>query len=190
MTITEAEEFFRRYDGHAFHMGREEPAMYREFIRMEISDSAKEQWRQEIIDGYIKRIKNGDVVPMTRFGTINTVSSLVRKTFDIIKNTKNNKCDNISLLLDAISETEIPDKREKIYIMERITENCDMIAGCGLGDKMNYVFEKLADFPITEEDKTVSTGYRNIPERYESAVSEYRQEYDYVTKHYAEKGSV
>ena len=132
MTLKEAEEFFKKYDGHAFHMGREEYDMYREFNHMDIVESTKDQWRQEIIDGYIKRIKNGDVVPMTRFGLINTVSSLARKIFDIIKDMKNNKYDNISLLLDAISGTEIPDKREKIYIMERITESCDMIAGLAM----------------------------------------------------------
>jgi len=43
----------------------------------------------------------------------------------------------------------------------------------GLGEKMNSVFKKIADFPITEADKNVSTGYGTIPERYESAVKKY-----------------
>lgn len=177
MTLKEAEEFFKKYDGHAFHTAREEYDMYREFNHMDIVESTKEQWRQEIIDGYIGRIKNGDVVSMTNFGLIDTVSALVRRIFDIIKNTENSKYDNISLLLDIISEAEIPDKREKIYIMENITENCDMMVKFGLGEKMNQVFEKIADFPITEEDKTVSTGYMTIPERYERAVKKHREMY-------------
>lgn len=143
MTLKEAEEFFKKYDGHAFHMGREEYDMYREFNHMDIVESTKEQWRQEIIDGYIGRIKNGDVVSMTNFGLIDTVSALVRRIFDIIKN----------------------------------TENCDMMVKFGLGEKMNQVFEKIADFPITEEDKTVSTGYMTIPERYERAVKKHREMY-------------
>ena len=177
MTLKKAEEFFKKYDGHAFHMGREEPTMYHEFGCMDIPGSTKELWCQEIIEGCIRRIKNGDVVPMTKWGLIDTVSTLVRRIFDIIKNTENSKYDNISLLLDIISEAEIPDKREKIYIMENITENCDMMVKFGLGEKMNQVFEKIADFPITEEDKTVSTGYMTIPERYERAVKKHREMY-------------
>jgi len=173
MTLKEAEVYFKSYDGHYFNMGREEPNIYREFISMGISGEVFEKWRQELVDGYIMRLKNGDVVPMTNYGLIDTVSSIVRIIFDIIVVMKNNKYDNISLLFDVISAIDIPDKREKIYVMESITKNCRYAVRYGLGEKMNNVFKKIADFPITEADKNVSTGYGTIPERYESAVKKY-----------------
>lgn len=189
MTLKEAEVYFKRYDGHSFNMGREEPNLYREFISMGISEELFEKWKQELVDEYILRLRNGEVVPMTNYGLIDTVSSIVRRTFDIICDMRINKYDNISLLLDVISAIDIPDKREKIYVMERITKNCSMMMRYGLGEKMNNVFKKIADFPITEEDRTIDTGCGNVPERYEQAIKEYEEVYERCIEYYKKQSN-
>ncbi len=182
MTLKEAEEYFKEYGGNEYGMWHDDTGRYDEFKNLAISDETKARWRQETVENYIERLKNGDFVPMTSYGLTDTVSSLISRTFDIIRTMKINNYDNTSLLLDTISALEISDKREKIYVMETMAKHYGQAFRYRLGRKMDAVFEKISDFPITEEDKIVNTGWKTIPERYKYALNEYREQHIFMPK--------
>ncbi len=180
MTLKEAEEYFKRFDGHPFHMGREEPEMYREFCDMDIPEATKEQWRQELIDSLLKELsekKEGFIV----YRILEIICESKTGIADIYKN---KKADNISLLLDTIDSLKDVDSFEKILIIENLTKHCGIIVVNGLGERLNNTFERLSDIPMTEEEKSERLNmYWSLGERYESAVRKYRESYEY----YAEK---
>lgn len=57
MTIGQAKDCFMQYDGHGFHMGREEPDKYAEFKALDIPAETQERWRQELLDEYIEKMR-------------------------------------------------------------------------------------------------------------------------------------
>ena len=57
MTMQEAETYFKRYDGYAFHMGREEPGSYSRFEALDIPTDTLIRWRGEMVRENIERLK-------------------------------------------------------------------------------------------------------------------------------------
>jgi len=54
MDLKEAEEFFKKYDGHGFHMFREEEGNYAVYQKLNISKDTEDRWRKEILDRYVQ----------------------------------------------------------------------------------------------------------------------------------------
>ncbi|MBR2801783.1 MAG: hypothetical protein IKE21_04175 [Erysipelotrichaceae bacterium] len=50
MTLEEAKEFYFRYSGHSFHMGREEPEKYRAFRQLSLSEETLKEWDEELLE--------------------------------------------------------------------------------------------------------------------------------------------
>lgn len=149
MTLKEAERFFKRYDGHPFHMGREEPDMYREFSHMGIPKETEERWQQELIDSLLKELSE----KKEGFITYRILEIIREIETDIKRIGENNNFDNISLLLNAIDFLKDVDRFEKIRIIENLTKYCGTIINKGLGEGLNATFERLSDIPMTGEEK-------------------------------------
>ena len=64
MNIKEAEEFFKKYHGHGYHMWHDDSVKNREFDSMKISPELKEQWRQDLIQDFFEHmLDDPDIVP-------------------------------------------------------------------------------------------------------------------------------
>ena len=48
MTMEQAEAFFKKYNGLAFHMGREEEYNYQLYRRLHVPKETEERWRAEL----------------------------------------------------------------------------------------------------------------------------------------------
>ena len=48
LTMMQAEEFFKAFDGRKFHMDRDEPYKYQLYERLNIPKETEERWRAEL----------------------------------------------------------------------------------------------------------------------------------------------
>ncbi len=173
MTIEEAEEEFKRYDGHFFHMGRE--GRYKEYKALGIPAETEEKWRQELIAEYFSQLFKDEGEQWFKFNRI----------FGIIKETKTKYNDNISLYLKKLEYAVKLDKHERVLIIEGMAKNCSFILWkTELGDEMNRIMEQLMAFTCTEEDNFNTLGGYNMPQRYNEAVADYRKRYEYFREAY------
>ena len=63
MTLEQAEQFFKKYDGRKFHMMREDWYHYQLYERLQIAKELEDQWRSEITaEEFEKRFDNGEDV--------------------------------------------------------------------------------------------------------------------------------
>ena len=56
MTLEDAKAFFQKYDGHGFHMYREEQGRYEVYRRLQIPKETEEAWRAELREGLAKEL--------------------------------------------------------------------------------------------------------------------------------------
>lgn len=175
MDINEAKEYFFRYDGHHFHMGREEPSSYKRFCLLEIDRTTQEQWRQEIIQGYFEKwhIKPDDMW------------CICSRLIEILKETETDKDKNFRKLLRLIEEaSDTMDKGQKILIIERLTESCFLSLSRPVMEEMNSFMETFINFSCSPDDITNKTGFDRIEDRYKSAVKNYKEKYKAVMDNY------
>lgn len=55
LTMEQAEELFKRYDGHLFHMHRDDYYLYQLYKRLEIPKETEARWREELAQEQGKR---------------------------------------------------------------------------------------------------------------------------------------
>ena len=172
MTIEEAEIYFKKYDGHYFHMGREEPIeRYREFKELDIPETIIEKWRQEIIDRKFS----------TMFDDPKDVWGKFFNVIYVISETETDHQRNGERLLDSLSRMSDIDVQQKILVIETIADhNCRSFIRrkTDLTPRLNELMSSFMDFRFDPDDFPQTMGWENIQERYDSAVDDYKHAYD------------
>ncbi len=80
MTLEQAREFFRQFNGSSFHMSREEPQLLKQFEEMNISNEQKDQWRLQLAQEYLDSINRDNPQSWSLFSRLTEVLKPV-KTF-------------------------------------------------------------------------------------------------------------
>lgn len=142
MNMKEAEIYFKRYDGHGFHMYREEPGQYERYKALKISPEIEEQWRQEIIQ----------TVFQSFFEDPQKVRVQHSRIIEIVMGTKTQVENNCLHLLTLMEQLSFLDTRQITLIIEKMAGRTDprMDGGCylicsrtSLHEKMNSVMQNL-----------------------------------------------
>ena len=162
MTIEQAEEFFKRYDGSSFHMSREEPQQFAVFRTLDITDEQKDCWRFEMAQEYIDKINSDDPHSWAYFSSLMTVLSPVR--------TFNDKQE--SLLLKGIEKQIGCDEQSRMITLETICgRTWDYHDGViAYFKKQQYDLSKLKEV----SDKLIGSGAETDNTRFEKAIRLYR----------------
>lgn len=172
MTIEEAEIYFKKYDGHYFHMGREESMKRcREFKELDIPETTIEKWRQEIIAHYFN----------TMFDDLKDVWRKLLRAIDVISETETDHQNNGERLLDSLSRMNDIDVQQKILVIETIADhNCRSFIRrkTDLTPRLNELMSSFIDIEFDPDDFPKTMGWENIQERYDSAVKDYKHAYD------------
>ena len=175
MRLEEAKEFFLKYAGEGFHMSREEPAKYEEFKSLHIGEDTLNQWNDEML--------------REKFATLWTKPDRVWIKFErILGILRRKSCDSElwgERLLEEMKRMVSLDKRNKILIIESMAGTdielrggvCFFCTKTDLGMKMNDVMDKMMDFMCSEADNMDEIGWKDVPGRYNRAVSLYREAY-------------
>lgn len=176
MTIVEAEKYFKQYNGHGFHMCREEPKKYDEYKLLNISSEIEESWRQDIVGEIFEGFFDCPERVWSKHGSM--VSLLLA--------TKTRLNENGTRLLSLMDQMNELDKRQKILVIENMAGRtkpqkdggCYLICSrTTLGKKMNDIMERLMDFECDLDDNTEEHGWNNIKERHLRAISSYKMAY-------------
>lgn len=163
LSMQQAKEYFIRYDGHFFHMGREEPSLYDEFKNMRIDSNTMEIWRQEILDNFYQLFLSGKKKDECWF--------IVSHFLSVVKETDTKHDDNGRKLLEMLNYAAAElDKQQKILITEIMVEHgvrwfCQNTM---LKDEMLSEINNLIDFNV--EFTPAKIGYDNAYERYNEAL--------------------
>lgn len=123
MDILEAERFFKHYDGHDFHMGREEPENYNAFRKLDISDEQKEQWRQEIIEEKLGMLSTPKELS-DKIVTTLSAWAIHSQLIDVINKSSTLKKENIEKMADVMKGFTELDLKQKILIVENAAGRC------------------------------------------------------------------
>ena len=162
-------EFYKQYDGHSFHMAREEPAKYNSWI-VPLPEEIRRKWDQEIIDDLFASLWDDD----------SRVWSRHYRLIELIKRNKNEN--NIERFLDEMEKMPMLDKRSKIIIIENMAGRDEGHNGgyrlvCQFPnyvDRLNSIMEKIMDFTLEESDRSDDLGWQDITGRYQRAVMSLR----------------
>lgn len=176
MNLKEAEEFFKKYNGHGYHMWHDDPVKNRQFDNMRISPELMEQWRQELIQDFFEHILDCPEEIWLRHGNL----------LDVIKSTKTNLEENCNKLLDVMEEFHTLDKRQKVLIIENMAgrTNPQEDGGCylvcaktDLRERMHNIMLKIMDFECTSNDDLDQRGWSDIRTRFHNALNSYDKAY-------------
>lgn len=173
MTLKEAEEYYKKYDGHGFHMYREEPEIYQVFQDLHIPNTRTKQWDSELTEDYFKKMW----MDPDRVWTIHD------RLIDILIRSKNKAY--IDRLLCEMEKMESLSKKNKVLIIENMAgRNAALEGGCMLvcrntdyGIRMDRIMKRIMDFSCDERDNIEIPGWHDMRARYENAVSQYKSAY-------------
>lgn len=136
MTLAEAEIFFKRYDGHAYHMFHDEPKVYKEYNRLKISQKQENIWRLEKIEEHHERIQSDSETAWVWVGKIIDIMHVLEKVNDEL----------LEQLLDSLMHISELDVRQRILVMEhmegRNDNNCNR-SGYALYSSKKKYYKKL-----------------------------------------------
>ena len=176
MTILEAEEYFKQYGGHGFHMCREEPRKYDQYKMLNISPQMEEKWRQDILNRKFGQFFERPEEVWVQHGSI----------IDVLTATETKIEENCLKLLFCMEQMMKLDKKQKILIIENMAGRtvpqkdggCYLICSrTTLAKRMNEIMTKIMDFECNLEDNIDSHGWNNIRERHIKAVARYKMVY-------------
>ena len=108
MTLAEAEIFFKRYNGHGYHMLREETKAYKEYNQLNISKKQEDIWRVQKIEEYYERIHSDKEKAWVWLGNIIEMMHDLEKVSDEL----------LERLLDSLRYISKLDVRQRILVME------------------------------------------------------------------------
>ncbi|MBQ6464939.1 MAG: hypothetical protein IJJ43_01550 [Oscillospiraceae bacterium] len=170
MTIEEAEQFYKRYDGLGFHMWREEPERAEAFKALHISPEIKTKWDDDLIRQAFKMLWD------KREKTWWVHSRLIKLIG------RNPREEYIDRFLSEMEKMKTLDKWSKVIIIENmagrdraLTGGCRLICKeSGQAERMDRIMRELMDFACTEDDATGELGWTDPADRYRNAVSAYR----------------
>jgi hypothetical protein len=176
MNIKEAEEFFKKYHGHGYHMWHDDPVKNREFDSMKISPELKEQWRQDLIQDFFEHmLDDPDKIWLQHDNVLK-----------IIESTKTNLEENCTRFLDIMEEFHTLDKKQKVLIIENMAgrTNPQEDGGCylicaktDLKERMHNIMLKIMDFECTADDNLRERGWNDIRTRFHNALNAYDRAY-------------
>lgn len=167
--MEEARNFYIMYNGHEYHMWHDETEMYAEYKKLDIQDSTKQLWRQEILyklQQMIYALKNK-----------NDCWNYIGEFVDVLAETDMEQEDNGKRLIDILKyATKNLDQKQKILIMEHMAGRNSTLTGgiywicknTKLEDEMFQILNQLTDFDVTfstEED-----GWTEPSRRYSHAL--------------------
>ena len=173
MTIEQAEKYYKQYDGHGFHMWREEPERYEEFEKLSISRELKKKWDDDLIRRYFETLwKNTD-----------DVWRIHGRLIEILK--RNPTEGYADRLLNEMEKMTALDKYSKILIIENMAgRDRALKGGCMLictasrqAERMNRIMNDLMDFSCDKDDAAGEIGWTEPDARYKRAVSAYQAAY-------------
>ena len=167
MTLEEAKDFYCRYLGFAFHMGREEPSKYSLFRKLHLDKSILREWDEELLEDQFKTLESdtdniwiyhGNILDIIRRNNCRTEVYLGRLFDDVEKMTH----------LDLFSTTLLLENMAGRNSEMSDGGVCTVCSCSGLAQRMNEVTEKLID----------SASADHLPDdRFLKAVSSYRAAY-------------
>lgn len=130
MTFGEAEEFFKKYDGHAYHMWHDEPKVYKEYCRKKISKKQENIWRLQKIEEHHERIQSQPESAWVWIGRIIGIMHVLETVSDEL----------LKQLLDALEQIGKQDIRQRILVMEDMAGRKEH--SCEKSGYALYTFEK------------------------------------------------
>ena len=136
MTLKEAEIFFKRYNGHGFHMLREESKVYREYNQLGISKKQEDIWREQKIEEYHECIYSEKEKAWVYFGHIIEMMHDLTEVSDEL----------LERLLDALWQISELDVRQRILAMEDMAgrnDNSRSRSGYALYLSKNKFYDEL-----------------------------------------------
>lgn len=170
MTLKEAEEFFKSYGGHHFHMWRDDPTNYSAYDKLDISDVTREKWRQELVDDYFD----------TMFDDPKNVWNKFFSAVYILKELEVNYQANFSRIIDSIRKMDYLDKQQKILIIDTVPDCCYYIFRyTNLAPALQKVMERFMGFECGPEDNLPERAWSNMADRYDKAVKNYIKSFEY-----------
>ncbi len=167
MDIRSAKEFFIRYNGFGFHMAREEPDLYAEYSKMNISDETKEAWRLKILDKYENLY----------YAEYNTVEKedwswrLISCFLDVLVHTTTECGKNGKRAMKLISHAiENLDQKQRILVMQDMPNFVSWVCNhTDLKEEMPPLLDRLVKFEVTIPPDDF--GWKNPQERYNKALN-------------------
>lgn len=177
MTLAEAEIFFKRYNGHGFHMLREETEVYKTYKQLNISQKQEDIWRVQKIEEYHERIHLDKETAWVCLGNIIEMMHDLEEVNDQL----------LERLLDALMHMSKLDVRQRILVMEdmagRNSNDCNR-TGYALYkskdefyDKLQKTMAQIAEINAEDIDKmeqlsaSGEMGWTSTYHRYHSALS-------------------
>ena len=136
MTLTEAEIFFKRYNGHGFHMLREESKVYKEYNQLNISKKQEDIWRVQKIEEYLERVYSGEEKTWVCIGHIIEMMHDLGGVSEELP----------ERLLAALTHVSKLDVRQRILVMEDMAgrnNNDRNRSGYALYKSKNEFYEEL-----------------------------------------------
>ncbi len=170
MTLAEAEQFYKAYDGNSFHMDREEPAMYGAFKSLALSPEITRKWDEDLIEGI--------------FGSLweqpKRAWSLHHRLIDLIRRNKEERY--FVRLLDEMEKMDTLDKESKVLIIENMAgRDLALKGGCMLletfpahAERVDWIMNKIMDFTYSENGLLNKMGLSQS-DRLEKAKAAYRR---------------
>lgn len=165
MTLEQAKEFYLRYSGIQFHMGREEPGLYSRFQSLGLTKDQLGIWDEEILADLFEKLWDN---------TENTWM-LHSKISEVIQRKNCNIGLNTTRLLDEMEKMDALDEMNRILIIENMAGRdanfksgmcCFICSYTGFSDRMNRIVKKIACVPA-----------EYTPDRLEKAVKNYSSAY-------------
>lgn len=154
MTLEEAEIFFKKYNGHGFHMSREDSELHKEFRQLNISKEQQDIWRVEKIEEYHNLIHSEEEYAWVWFRNIIELMDSLKEVTDEL----------LEKLLDILVYIGKLDVSQRILVMEIMAGNSNDPNDNGymLYKSKNKYYEKLQQamaeiIHMSQEDKEEMT---------------------------------
>lgn len=172
MTITEAEQLYKKFDGNLFYMNREEPHLYEDFKQLNISSEILINWNQEIIETLFNELSKDS----------NMTFWVFMRLFELIKIDKNNLEKNIERYFNEIRKTKKLDYLQRIILIELFAGK-DAYQKTGICffvcnnitkyiNEMNEIVMRLMDFSC-KENKELNKRFDEAKKNYKKAFTKF-----------------
>lgn len=118
MTVEEAKKIYIKYDCSLFSMAREEKKAYSEFMKINISETMLEEWKQELFLFWLKELKE------------NGSSKLFNKMFQLSENM--HKKETVLTLKEALNYVKYESLETNVCIAEMILGRKELSVRSGM----------------------------------------------------------
>lgn len=180
MNLSEAEAFYKYYNGQAFHMFREEPEKAREFRAFPVTEAMKARWDEDLIADYFPDMREKPAHAWMFQSAI--IRVLHRKLCDTARWGP--------LLLREMDTMSFYNAHNRVMFLENMIGMsqdfsdggvCYYCTSTDLADEMDRVCRKIMDFNCAEaypEDKNLDRQQDRLDrakERYREALAAWKR---------------